>query len=196
MKAFHQLRLYHAMLAVSALAAYATGEAGIVHAWIGYALVGMILFRLAWGMFGPSQFRIGRFLPDLASLFRIRAANDPAIARVLLGGVVASLLLVAGTGIALDQTKSLNLVAEARTVPVPRVEFHSHGASVTRGMTTPSASRDDDDDENEGWLAELHEFAANMMLLFVGLHVAYMVVFRRPLAGFMLFRPGHKERAA
>jgi cytochrome b len=195
MKAFHQLRLYHAMLAVSALAAYATGEAGIVHAWIGYALVGIILFRLAWGMFGPSQFRIGRFLPDLASLFRIRAVNDPAIARVLLGGVVASLLLVVGTGIALDQAKSLDLVAEARTVPVPRFDVRPHGTSMAHGTTTPNAAKDDDD-EMEGWLQELHEFSANLMLLFVGIHVSYMILLRRPLAMFMLFVPGQKRRTA
>jgi len=195
MKAFHQLRLYHAMLAVSALAAYATGEAGIVHAWIGYALVGMIMFRLAWGMFGPSQFRIGRFLPDLASLVRIRAANDPAIARVLLGGVVASLLLVVGTGIALDQAKSLDLVAEARTVPVPRVGFHSRGTSMAHGTVMQSPNKEDDD-ENEGWLQELHEFSANLMLLFVGIHVSYMILLRRPLAMFMLFVPGQKRRVA
>lgn len=195
MKAFHQLRVYHAMLAVSALAAYATGEAGIVHAWIGYALVGMILFRLAWGMFGPSQFRIGRFLPDLASLFRIRAANDPAIARVLLGGVVASLLLVVGTGIALDQAKSLDLVAEARTVPVPQVDFHPQGAHMTHGTVVQSANLEDDD-EKEGWFQELHEFSANMMVLLVGIHVSYMILFRRPLAMFMLFVPGQKRRSA
>src|SRR3954451_7004511 len=146
MNVYRKLRLYHAMLATSALAAYATGEAGIVHAWIGYALAGIILFRLAWGMFGPSQFRIGRFLPDLASLLRIRAVNDPAIARMLLGGVVASLLLVVGTGIALDRTKSLNLVAEARTVPVPRVDLRSHQVSVAHGSTTQNAGRDDDDE--------------------------------------------------
>jgi cytochrome b len=195
MNLYRKLRLYHAMLASSALAAYATGEAGIVHGWIGYALVGIILFRLAWGMFGPSQFRIGRFLPDLASLFRIRAANDPAIARVLLGGVVASLLLVAGTGIALDQTKSLNLVAEARTVPVPRFDFRAEGASMTHGTRTPNAGKDDDD-EKEGWLQELHEFSANLMFLLVGIHVSYMILFRRPLAMFMLFVPGRKQRIA
>jgi len=195
MKAFHQLRLYHAMLAVSGLVAYATGEAGIVHAWIGYALVGIILFRLAWGMLGPSQFRIGRFLPDLASLCRIRAANDPAIARVLLGGVVVSLLLVVGSGIALDQTKSLNLVAETRTVPVPRVDFHPQGARMTPGTVVQSVNMEDDD-EKEGWLQELHEFSANMMVLLVGIHVSYMILFRRPLALFMLFVPGQKRRTA
>jgi len=195
MKAFHQLRLYHAMLAVSGLVAYATGWAGIVHAWIGYALVGIILFRLAWGMLGPSQFRIGRFLPDLASLCRIRAANDPAIARVLLGGVVVSLLLVVGSGIALDQTKSLNLVAETRTVPVPRVDFHPQGARMTPGTVVQSVNMEDDD-EKEGWLQELHKFSANMMVLLVGIHVSYMILFRRPLALFMLFVPGQKRRTA
>jgi len=195
MNIYRKLRLYHAMLASSALAAYATGEAGIVHAWIGYALAGIILFRLAWGMFGPSQFRIGRFLPDVASLFRIRTANDPAIARVLLGGVIVSLLLVVGTGIALDRTKSINLVAEAGTVPVQRVDFRSHRVSAAHGATTHNAGRDDDD-EKEGWLEELHEFSANMMLLLVGLHVSYMILFRRPLAMFMLFFPGQKRRTA
>jgi len=196
MNVYRKLRLYHAMLASSALAAYATGEAGIVHAWIGYALVGIILFRLAWGMFGPSQFRIGRFLPDLASLLRIRAANDPAIARVLLGGVVVSLLLVVGTGIALDQRTSLHLVAEARTVPVPRVDFHLRGASMTHGTTTTPNAGKDDDDEKEDWLQDLHEFSANLMFLFVGVHVSYMILFRRPLAMFMLFVPGQKRRTA
>jgi len=197
MNTYRKLRLYHAMLASSALAAYATGEAGLVHAWIGYILAGIFLFRLAWGLYGPNQLAVGRFLPDLACLFRIRSTNHPAISRVLLGGVVASLLLVVGTGIALHQTKSLKLVAEARTVPVPRIEFRSHEASMTRGAANQSVSKNDDtDDEEEGWLGELHGFTANLMLLFVGLHVSYMILLRRPLAMFMMFVPGHKQRAA
>jgi hypothetical protein len=105
------------------------------------------------------------------------------------------LLLVAGTGIALDQTKSLDLVAEARTVPVQRGDFHPHGARMTRGTVMQSADREEDD-ENEGWLQEFHEFSANLMLLFVGIHVSYMILLRRPLARFMLFVPGQKRRIA
>lgn len=52
------------------------------------------------------------------------------------------------------------------------------------------------DDEDEAWLLGLHEFSANMMLIFVGLYVPYMVLFRRPLAGYMLFRPARKQRIA
>ena len=195
MNVYWKLRLYHAMLASSALAAYATGESGIVHAWIGYAVVGIILFRLAWGMFGPVQFRIGRFLPDLASLLRIRAVNDLAIARVLLGGVVASLLLVAGTGIALDRLGTSNAVAEAKTVPIVRLDPGSRASSVNVAANSKHAN-EEMDDENEGWLRELHGFSANLMLLFVGLHVSYMILLRRPLAMFMLFRPARKQETA
>lgn len=34
---------------------------------------------------------------------------------------------------------------------------------------------------------ETHEFFANAMLLFVGAHVSYLLLFKRPLAKFMLF---------
>lgn len=193
MNVFRKLRLYHAMLASSALAAYATGESGIVHAWIGYMVAGIILFRLAWGMWGPNQLRLGRFLPDLASLFRVRAANHPAIARVLLGGVVASLLLATGTGIALNQAKSLNVVVEAKTVPIPRVDLRSRASSANTVATSKRFNEEEEEDDNEGWLRELHGFSANLMLLFVGLHVSYMVLLRRPLAMFMLFRPARKQ---
>jgi cytochrome b len=194
MKVFRKLRLYHALLAFSALAAYATGGPVIVHSWIGYAVTSIIVFRLTWGVLGPSQLRIGRFLPDLESLVRIRMADDPAIARVLLGGVVASLLLVTATGIALDQLNSRNPATEARAVPVPRADLGARATSVK--YVAASARASEDNDENEGWLVELHEFSANLMLLFVGLHVPYMVLFRRPLAGYMLFRPARKQRIA
>jgi hypothetical protein len=34
------------------------------------------------------------------------------------------------------------------------------------------------------------------MVLLVGIHVSYMILFRRPLALFMLFVPGQKRRTA
>jgi len=39
----------------------------------------------------------------------------------------------------------------------------------------------------EGLLSEAHEFFANIMLLFVGMHVTYLLLFKRPLAKYMLF---------
>ena len=39
------------------------------------------------------------------------------------------------------------------------------------------------------FLEETHEFFANAMLMFVGAHVCYLLLFKRPLAKFMLFIP-------
>lgn len=36
-------------------------------------------------------------------------------------------------------------------------------------------------------LEETHEFFGNLLLIFVGLHVSYLLLFKRPLAKFMLF---------
>ncbi len=80
------------------------------------------------------------------------------------------------------------------TAPVPRADLGARATSVK--YVAASARASEDNDENEGWLVELHEFSANLMLLFVGLHVPYMVLFRRPLAGYMLFRPARKQRIA
>ena len=37
------------------------------------------------------------------------------------------------------------------------------------------------------WLEELHEVAGNLVLVAVGCHVAYLLLWKRPLALFMLF---------
>jgi cytochrome b len=66
---------------------------------------------------------------------------------------------------------------------------------MTPGTVVQSVNMEDDD-EKEGWLQELHKFSANMMVLLVGIHVSYMILFRRPLALFMLFVPGQKRRTA
>ncbi|MBN8530474.1 MAG: hypothetical protein J0L97_01240, partial [Alphaproteobacteria bacterium] len=41
-------------------------------------------------------------------------------------------------------------------------------------------------------LEEVHEFFGNLLLVFVGLHVTYLLTFKRPLAKFMLFFPKKK----
>jgi cytochrome b len=40
---------------------------------------------------------------------------------------------------------------------------------------------------------EVHEFFANAMLFFVGAHISYLLLFKRPLAKFMLFVPNKKS---
>ena len=56
----------------------------------------------------------------------------------------------------------------------------------------PSARADDRKGErhkgkSEGWLGELHEATANLLFLFVGLPVSYVILFKRKLT-FNMFK--------
>ena len=55
MSVIARIRAYHAVLVALAVLAYATGELGLVHAWLGYGVAAVILFRLAWSLTGARQ---------------------------------------------------------------------------------------------------------------------------------------------
>jgi cytochrome b len=44
-----------------------------------------------------------------------------------------------------------------------------------------------ENDDEEGLLGEVHELFANLLIGFVALHVGYLILFKWPLARFMLF---------
>ncbi len=56
-------------------------------------------------------------------------------------------------------------------------------------MSPAHADDDEEGEENEGgeWIEEIHEASANLLFLFVGLHVGYVLLFKRKLAFYMLF---------
>lgn len=185
-----RIRLLHALLGVGSALAYVTGELGIVHAWIGYGVSVVILIRLIWGLLGPRQVGIGRYLPTLTELTHTTWAHHPAVSKVLLSGIIASLLVVAGTGIAIDRLASLPFVGSRAIV----TGVEATPALDGRGGVLVATAHADDHGRREGrrtkggkWLKEAHEVAANLLFAFVGLHVAYLLTFKRRLALFMLF---------
>jgi len=88
-------------------------------------------------------------------------------------GIALMLLTVTGTGIAIDQGTSIAL-ADVQIVSVAYADDDEHEGGH---------------EEEEGLLTEAHELFANLLLLFVGLHVTYILLFKFPLAKFMLFIP-------
>ncbi|MFZ4541751.1 MAG: cytochrome b/b6 domain-containing protein [Rickettsiales bacterium] len=174
-----RIRVYHATLATLAILAYLTGELGLVHAWLGYGVATVIALRLLWTLSGERQVGLMRFYPSFEGLQVNNLFTHPAISKTLMLGIALSLLAVTGTGIAMDKGKSIGL-ANIQTISV--------------------AYADDDDREGgrekeEGFLGESHELFANLLLLFVGMHVTYIVLFKFPLAKFMLFVPkGNSKR--
>lgn len=173
MNIMQRIRIYHATLATLAILAYLTGELGIVHAWLGYGVAIVIALRLLWALSGERQVGLMRFYPSFEGLQANNLFTHPAISKTLMLGIALSLLAVTGTGIALDKGKSIGLA---------------------NSQVVSSAYADDDErqgggEKEEGFLGESHELFANLLLLFVGMHVIYIVLFKFPLAKFMLFVP-------
>ncbi|MBK5932785.1 cytochrome b [Rhodovulum imhoffii] len=59
------LRIYHWLLAFCVIAAWGLGKFGpdvmTLHFYFGYAVLGLLAFRLVWGFIGPEHARFGNF---------------------------------------------------------------------------------------------------------------------------------------
>ena len=187
MSVMHRLRAYHALLVVLAVAAYATGEMGLVHAWLGYAVSVVLVGRVLWAVTGVPQLGLMRFYPQFVGLKLGNAMTHPAISRTLLLGIAICLIGVSGTGIALDRGRAVSLAAGgAVAVAVAKDSTDERASSA-------EAKGHSEREAKEGPMSEVHELLANLLVGLVALHVAYLLLFKWPLARFMLFVDGSKR---
>lgn len=187
MAAMQRLRVYHALLALLVVFAFLSPEWGHVHSWLGYGVAVMILARLVMALTGAPQLGLMRFYPHFHGLKLGTVFTHPAISGALLLAIALCLIGVTGTGIALDQ---------GRTLGLGRTEMRQQARPATPEL--PIIRGDDDEDgehrgggaeDEEGGEAieEVHEVLGNLLMFLVGGHVAYLLLFKRPLARFMLF---------
>ncbi|WP_275096362.1 cytochrome b/b6 domain-containing protein [Sedimenticola hydrogenitrophicus] len=154
-------RVFHWTLAGSFMIAYLTEDDFIaLHTLAGYTIIGLILFRLVWGVVGPRHARFSDFahppgsvLAYLKQVIRFRAerylGHNPA------GGAMVFALLIA---------LILTIVSGLVT----------YGAEQAAG---PLAGVMNDLPAYIGKAAEeVHEFFANVTLLLVLLHLAGVLV--------------------
>jgi len=182
MSIMQRIRAYHAVLACLVIAAYASGELGLIHAWLGYAIALVILGRLVAAASGVRQLGLMRFYPEFGGLKLGNAMTHPAISRTLLLAIAFCLIGVSGTGIALDRGRSLRMAA----TPAIATAF-----ADSKESREEKGSHDIEQDEDP--MSEVHEALANFLMGFVGLHVAYLLLFKFPLARFMLFLDAPKR---
>ncbi len=175
MSTIKKVRIYHTALAALSIISYMSGELGIIHAWLGYGVALVIALRLLWAFSGNPHVGLMKFYPSFEGLNIKNAATHPAITKVFMLGIVISLLAVTATGIAMDKGKAIGLADTALTTQA----YADDGENETS-----DEGREGDRDDA---LEEVHELFANMLLLFVGMHVSYLLLFKRPLARFMLF---------
>lgn len=155
------VRVFHWALVAAFTVAWLSGEDWMrVHAAAGYTVLGLIAFRLLWGLVGPRHARFSDFVRSpgeaaayLRDVLRLRArrylGHNPA------GGLMIVLLLA-------------SLVATGLT------GLAVYGADQHAGPLAAALAG-----AGEHWseaLEETHEFLANFTLLLVFVHVAGVVV--------------------
>ena len=191
------LRLAHWGIAVVVIANYAfTKEGGSVHIALGWAGMALLLLRLIWGFVGPREARFASFPPNpmaalrhLGGLRRGKAPQYPshnpagALMAYALWACLAVLML---TGLGMSGLS-----------PFAQADLE---AAVAEGDWSVLV---EDDGEAEGEspygdvLEEVHEVAANLILILAVLHVAGVAVESRAmrrnlLAPMLITRRGRK----
>lgn len=173
MAVMHRIRIFHAFLAITVLAAYFSAETGLIHAWLGYGVAALIAFRLIWAMSGAPQLGLERFYPSFKDLHLKGIATHPAISRLLLACIALSVIGATGTGIMMDKGRSL------QPASLSSLSFSAESEE--------SEGNEESEDESGEAYEEAHELLANLAMAFVVMHVLYLLAFKRPLARFMLF---------
>ena len=182
MPVMSRLRAYHALLAVLVVAAYFSTEWGSAHVWLGYGVAAVIFLRLILALTGAPQMGLTRFYPQFHGLKLDNAFTHPAISRVLLVGIAACLIGVTGTGIAMDRGRAFTAASPATPSSV-----QSNTPSAVVGEANEEREGEGGEGEEGGPLGEIHEVFGDALMLLVASHVAYLFLFKRPLARFMLF---------
>lgn len=110
-------RLFHWSLVLCVLAALATGLIGgsLIdwHARLGQAIVGLLAFRLVWGLIGSTYARFGQFFPTLQKIRAYQQGHWRGLGHNPLGalsvfGMLAVLLFQVGSGVLANDDIAFN----------------------------------------------------------------------------------------
>jgi cytochrome b len=108
-------RLFHWLLVVTVIGAFATGFVGgnwiDWHGRLGLVIVGLLVFRLVWGVIGSTYARFTHFIPSPAGIFAYLRGEWHGVGHNPLGafsvlGLLALVLFQVGSGLVADDTIS------------------------------------------------------------------------------------------
>jgi len=172
------IRVFHWSLVALFFISYLTGdEGGIVHAYLGYGVIGLLVFRLVWGVIGTKHARFWDFVyaPETTKRYaRSLISGKPIhyLGHNPLGGWMVILLLIFLSAVSWSGLEAYG------------AEGHGPLANQSDSFIGRAlADEDENEDESEtGETAgseiweEIHEVLANLTLILVLLHVAGVLV--------------------
>jgi len=175
------IRIFHWSLVLGFTIAYFTGEEeSNLHIYSGYAVLGLITFRILWGFIGTRYARFSNFVCSpkavrryLKSLVLTRpkhyVGHNPA------GGWMVIAMLFMLFVITISGLKVYAI--EEGLGPLA-------GAPPAMVILSSAQANDGEDDDNEDEAAEsyweeIHEVSSNLMLLLVFLHIGGVIISSR-----------------
>ncbi len=156
---------------------------GTAHIWIGWAVLALLALRFLWGLIGPAEARFTAFLPDpkagIGHLFcllrgerpREYPSHNPAGA-LMVYALWLLLAVVVLTGLSMTSFKSPITLAEEKAAVA---------AGDWSALVQDGGSVDDEGGALKEVAEEVHEVAANLILVLALVHVAGVAVESRAL---------------
>jgi cytochrome b len=168
------LRLFHWLLVLSIAASWYTAENSDeyftygdnvmsytqVHYYLGYWALGLIAFRIIWGLIGPKHARFAGFLPGPARLFGyvgsfLKRDSKPSVGHNPMGAwMVVLMLLMVGA----QAVTGLFLIDNTEIYPAP---FHASVEATTAGT-----------------LGKFHHLNFDVLIWVISLHVLAILFYR------------------
>ncbi|MBZ8132263.1 cytochrome b/b6 domain-containing protein [Afifella sp. IM 167] len=165
------VRLTHWGIAAVVLVNGLLDEGGsALHIWLGYGAFSLLALRLVWGLIGTEEARFSAFPPRPAAALgyareMAKGENSEHRSHNPLGALMVyalwgTLIVVTGTGIAMAGS------------PLKTLEPRQEVAATFAEHDEAGENRGERDGEEGGVLKEVHEVAANLLLVLAALHVA------------------------
>jgi len=169
------IRVFHWSLAFFFIIAYITGEElETMHAYAGYIIIGLLAFRLIWGVVGTRHARFSNFIYSpqtvinyLKSLFTSNPkhylGHNPAGGAMVII-MILTLTLASWSGLKAYETEGKGPLAAEISVVTPAVadDWYEEEHGNHR--------------EGDEFWEEIHKFIVNFMLLLVFIHLGGVLV--------------------
>jgi cytochrome b len=162
------VRTGHWLLATAVIVAWFVDEPLWLHSWLGYIAIALVLLRIVWGFIGPDYARFASFVRGPRVAFGyfidlIRFSSKRHLGHSPAGAVmiIALLVMVAVTAV----TGMASLAATRGEGPF---------SGVITKVERPNfpIQRKDVEEDQELFIEEVHETAANITMVLVILHIA------------------------
>ena len=159
------IRLVHWSVVALIGLSWWSGETGNtrIHTLSGYAVLTLVLFRLAWGFLGSDTARFGRFLRSpVAALRHLAHFRRPEPDREIGHNAAGGWMVLGLLGLLLAQPLTGLFAAEE-----PDFDYGAKGPLAK--LVSPDTSN---------WLTGLHHSGFDLILLAAGLHILAVLAYR------------------